>query len=82
MYREAVSIQCFGGNSDKAIDAVIEGTRTEQIGNGKVFISDILEYIYIRTDEKGQKAIDYKSSQNPQEPSFMALVTQKIRVSG
>lgn len=41
----------------KAIDAIVEGARTGQIGDGKIFIVDLAECIRIRTGEKGNKAI-------------------------
>lgn len=42
---------------DKAINAVTEGARTGQIGDGKIFIMDLPECIRIRTGEKGNDAI-------------------------
>jgi nitrogen regulatory protein P-II 2 len=42
---------------EKTIDAVIEGARTEQIGDGKIFVLDLNECIRIRTGERGNKAI-------------------------
>jgi nitrogen regulatory protein P-II 2 len=41
----------------KTIDAVIEGARTGQIGDGKIFVLDLPECIRIRTGEKGGSAI-------------------------
>jgi len=43
--------------AEKAIEIVIEGARTGQIGDGKIFISNIEETIRIRTGERGQEAI-------------------------
>ena len=40
-----------------AIEAVIGGARTEQIGDGKIFVLDLPECIRIRTGEKGNEAI-------------------------
>ncbi len=40
-----------------AIDAVITGARTGEIGDGKIFISDLEEVIRIRTGETGPEAI-------------------------
>jgi nitrogen regulatory protein P-II 1 len=40
-----------------AIEAVISGARTEQIGDGKIFVLDLPECIRIRTGEKGNEAI-------------------------
>ena len=41
----------------QAIDAVIEGARTGNIGDGKIFVLDLPECIRIRTGEKGNDAI-------------------------
>ncbi|HUV63986.1 MAG TPA: P-II family nitrogen regulator [Sedimentisphaerales bacterium] len=41
----------------KTIDAIIEGARTGQIGDGKIFIVDLGECIRIRTGEKDGEAI-------------------------
>lgn len=41
----------------KTIDAVIEGARTGQIGDGKIFILDLHECVQIRTGDKGKTAI-------------------------
>jgi nitrogen regulatory protein P-II 1 len=41
----------------KTIDAVIEGARTGQIGDGKIFVLDLPECIRIRTGEHGGEAI-------------------------
>lgn len=42
---------------EKAIEAIIEGAKTEKIGDGKIFVLDLSECIRIRTGERGQKAI-------------------------
>ena len=42
---------------DKTIDAIVEGARTGQIGDGKIFVMDMKECVRIRTGEKGKKAI-------------------------
>ncbi len=39
------------------VDAIIAGARTGQIGDGKIFVTDLVECIRIRTGEKGQEAI-------------------------
>jgi nitrogen regulatory protein P-II 2 len=41
----------------RTIDAIIEGARTGQIGDGKIFVMDLPECVRIRTGETGQKAI-------------------------
>jgi nitrogen regulatory protein P-II 2 len=42
---------------DRTIKAIIEGVRTGQIGDGKIFVLDLHECIRIRTGEKGSNAI-------------------------
>jgi len=39
------------------IDAVIKGARTGNIGDGKIFVVDLVECIRIRTGETGHEAI-------------------------
>ena len=39
------------------VDAIIKGARTGNIGDGKIFISDLSECIRIRTGETGEKAV-------------------------
>ena len=39
------------------VDAIIEGARTGQIGDGKIFLLDLPECIRIRTGETGNEAI-------------------------
>jgi nitrogen regulatory protein P-II 2 len=40
-----------------AIDAVVKGARTGEIGDGKIFVLDLQEVIRIRTGERGGSAI-------------------------
>lgn len=42
---------------EQAIDAIVEGARTGEIGDGKIFVLDLCECVRIRTGEKGNKAI-------------------------
>ncbi len=39
------------------IDAIIAGARSGKIGDGKIFVLDLVECIRIRTGEKGKEAI-------------------------
>jgi nitrogen regulatory protein P-II 1 len=40
-----------------AVDAILEGARTGEIGDGKIFILDMRECLRVRTGEKGNTAI-------------------------
>lgn len=42
---------------EKTVNAIVEGAKTGQIGDGKIFVLELPECIRIRTGEKGQKAI-------------------------
>jgi len=41
----------------QTVDALIDGARTGNIGDGKIFILDLPECIRIRTGERGKEAI-------------------------
>ena len=42
---------------ERAVNAIIKGAKTGQIGDGKIFVLDLPECIRIRTGERGGKAI-------------------------
>ncbi len=42
---------------DKIVDAIIRSAKTGQVGDGKIFISEINEVIRIRTEESGPHAL-------------------------
>lgn len=42
---------------EKTIDAIIEGARQDQIGDGKIFVTELAQCVRIRTKERGEKAI-------------------------
>ena len=42
---------------EKTINAIIEGAKTGEIGDGKIFVLDLVECVRIRTGEKGKLAI-------------------------
>ncbi len=42
---------------EKTVDAIVEGARTGQIGDGKILVVDLPECIRIRTGERGTTAI-------------------------
>ncbi len=41
----------------EAVDTVIRAAQTGQIGDGKIFVSDLLDTIRIRTGETGSEAL-------------------------
>ncbi len=46
-----------GDNMKKVVDTIMEKAQTGQMGDGKIFISDLAEVVRIRTGETGQDAI-------------------------
>jgi nitrogen regulatory protein P-II 1 len=42
---------------DDAIDAIIKATHTGEIGDGKIFVTEVLDAIRIRTGERGDIAL-------------------------
>jgi nitrogen regulatory protein P-II 2 len=42
---------------EPAIEAIIEGGRTGDVGDGKIFVLDLPECVRIRSGERGAKAI-------------------------
>ena len=42
---------------ERAVDALLKGAKTGQVGDGKIFISEVMEAIRIRTGESGDNAL-------------------------
>jgi len=43
--------------AEKVVDAILRSAKTGQVGDGKIFISDVQEVIRIRTEESGKGAL-------------------------
>jgi nitrogen regulatory protein P-II 1 len=43
--------------AEAAIQAIIDAAKTDKIGDGKIFVSDISQAIRIRTGESGEEAL-------------------------
>ena len=54
-----VKVEVLVGSIDaaKVVDAVVEAARTGKIGDGKVWVTDVIEITRIRTGEKGADAV-------------------------
>ncbi len=54
-----IKIEAVVGDSQlgAAIEAIQAAARTGKIGDGKIFVSDVIEVIRIRTGETGTQAI-------------------------
>jgi nitrogen regulatory protein P-II 1 len=42
---------------ERALEAIQQAARTDKIGDGKIFVSTVIEAIRIRTNERGSNAI-------------------------
>lgn len=52
-----IEIVVPNGILEKVIDAIVRTAKTGQVGDGKIFISDISDVIRIRTEESGEEAL-------------------------
>jgi nitrogen regulatory protein P-II 1 len=52
-----IEVVCSDDDLKKVIDAVLKAAQTGQIGDGKVFVSELQEAIRIRTGETGEEAL-------------------------
>lgn len=43
--------------AEKVVDAILRSAKTGQVGDGKIFISNVQEVIRIRTEESGKGAL-------------------------
>jgi nitrogen regulatory protein P-II 1 len=42
---------------EPALEAIVEASRSGEIGDGKIFVSEVLEAIRVRTGERGEAAL-------------------------
>jgi nitrogen regulatory protein P-II 1 len=61
--RTMISIIVRDKNLDKTVNAILNSANTGNIGDGKIFISDILESYRIRTGEKGEDSLFIKGEE-------------------
>ena len=52
-----IELVCEDAVAERAVDAILNAARTGRIGDGKIFVTDILEVVRIRTGERGADAI-------------------------
>jgi len=61
--RTLLSIIVRDQNLDKTIDAILKAAYTGEIGDGKIFVSDVSESYRIRTGEKGDETLYIKEEE-------------------
>jgi len=52
-----LEIVCSDDNLKKVIDVILQTAQTGNIGDGKIFITELTDVIRIRTGEMGEEAI-------------------------
>jgi len=52
-----IEVVCPDDLAERAIEAITAAARTGRIGDGKIFVSDVLEVVRIRTGERGDDAV-------------------------
>lgn len=52
-----IELICPDQIAEKAIDIIMKTARTGQVGDGKIFIYDVLDSIRIRTGESGEGSL-------------------------
>lgn len=61
--RIVVSIVVRDKNLDKTINAIQESAKSGEIGDGKIFVSDIIDSYRIRTGESGDQSLYIKGEE-------------------
>jgi nitrogen regulatory protein PII len=57
MPKMRVELVVRDADTDTVVEAILAGAKTGQVGDGKIFVSQILEAIRIRTGEAGENAL-------------------------
>lgn len=57
LYKVSIMMVLPDEKVDEIVDIIIDANRTDTIGDGKIFISDIEDCVRIRTGERGVKAL-------------------------
>ncbi len=55
--KRKLEIVCKDEDVDKIIQAIMQSAKTGEIGDGKIFISDVADAIRIRTGERGNHVL-------------------------
>ena len=52
-----IEVVCGDDTVERAVDAIVNAARTGRIGDCKIFVSEVLEVVRIRTGERGDQAL-------------------------
>jgi nitrogen regulatory protein PII len=48
---------------DRAVDSIVQAARTGDIGDGRLFVYDVVETVRIRTNERGEDTVRHAASE-------------------
>jgi nitrogen regulatory protein P-II 1 len=52
-----IEVICSDNNLQNVVDTILKSAQTGQIGDGKIFVHDLIDSIRIRTGETGEEAL-------------------------
>jgi len=52
-----IEVICTDDNLQMVVDTILQTAQTGQIGDGKIFVTDLQDSIRIRTGERGEDAL-------------------------
>jgi nitrogen regulatory protein P-II 1 len=52
-----IEVICGDNLVERAVEAIVNAARTGRIGDGKIFVTEVLEVVRIRTGERGEQAL-------------------------
>jgi nitrogen regulatory protein PII len=55
--KNKIELVVTDAQKDAAVQAIITAAKTGKIGDGKIFVSDLVEVVRIRTEERGDSAV-------------------------
>jgi nitrogen regulatory protein P-II 1 len=61
-----IKVECVVPASivDTAVDAIVGGARTGEIGDGRVFVHPVEQAVRIRTDERGEDTVRHEQAEH------------------
>ncbi len=52
-----IEVVCSDAGAENVIEAIVGAARTGHVGDGKIFVTEVVESIRIRTGERGDEAV-------------------------
>jgi nitrogen regulatory protein P-II 1 len=52
-----LEVVCTDEQVDEVLDAIVTAARTDTVGDGKVWVTDVAKVVRVRTNERGPEAI-------------------------